>query len=218
MDGFTIPVTFDRMTLLAALMALLAIASVVSGVMRLISERRFRLFRFGGGVIFLLLGLAVFALAGWAQTYRSLTSRVLVATVQAVPAADQGQTMLVLYTPVTDGKPGGTRTVTLRGDEWQLGGDIIKWSDWLNVLGVHTGYRITRLMGYYENATDYQTKPVTAFDLANARDSLSLFLRDHANWVPFVQATYGNDVRMRPNPGVTYQVYLSTSGYWAAQN
>jgi hypothetical protein len=216
-DGFTIPVTIDRLTLLAAALVILAVASFLSGIVRMLRERRVRIFRIGSGLVLVLLGLAVFAVAGWAQTYRALTSRVLVATVRATPLADHAQTMTVVYTPVTNGETGRPETFTIQGDAWVLGGDIIKWSDWLNVLGVHTGYRITRLMGYYQDANDYRTKRVSAYDLASAHDTVTTLLHDHPNLMPFVQATYGNDVRMLPNANVTYQVYLSTSGYWAAQ-
>jgi hypothetical protein len=217
LDGFTIPVTFDRLTVLAALLTILAVVLFISGIVRILRERRIRIFRIGGGLLLLLLGLAVFAVAGWAQTYQALTSRVLVATVRATPLSGQSQTMTVVYTPVINGTAGQAQTFTIKGDEWLLGGDIIKWSDWVNLLGVHTGYRITRLMGYYQDANDYRTKKVSAYDLASAHDTVSTFLHDHPKLMPFVQATYGNDVRMPPNPRITYQVYLSTSGYWAAQ-
>jgi hypothetical protein len=215
--GFTIPVAFDGLTLLAGLLALLALASLASGVVHMARERRIRPLRFGGGVIMLLLGLAVFAVAGWAQTYRALTHNELVGTVRAVPVAGRIQTMQVTYTPIQDGKPGTPHTYAVRGDEWQLGGDIIKWQDYLNILGVHTGYRTTRLMGYYEDPNDYRVKPVTAYNLDNGSDTVQTFLHEHPNLVPFVRATYGNDVRMLPDANVIYQVYVSTSGYWTAQ-
>lgn len=215
--GFTIPVTFDGLTLLAGIVALVALAGIASGMVDIARHRRVRPLRLGGGLILLLLALVVVAVAGWAQTYRTLTHNELVATVRAVPANGQRQTMLVTYTPVQDGKPGTPATYTVRGDEWLLGGDIIKWQDYLNILGVHTGYRTTRLMGYYEDPNDYKIKPVTAYNLVRGPDTVQTFLRDHPEWVPFVRATYGNDVRMLPDAQQTYQVFVSTSGYWTVR-
>jgi hypothetical protein len=127
------------------------------------------------------------------------------------------QLMTVTYTPITNGQPGTSQTFTVYGDQWQLGGDIIKWQDWVNILGVQTGYRVTRLMGYYNDATDYRSKPISAYDLDGGTDRLQQFIHDHPNVTPFVRATYGNDVRMQPDPTATYNVYVSTSGYWTAQ-
>jgi hypothetical protein len=215
--GFTIPVTFDRLTLLAALLAVLALAGIISGIVHLFTQRRIRLFRIGSGIILLLIGFGVFAVAGWAQTYRALTKAELVATIHAAPVVGAQQTMKVVYTQVTNGTHGQPQTFTIKGDEWQIGGDVIKWQDWVNILGVHTGYRITRLMGYYEDPNDYKTKRVSAYDLNKSHDTVSQFLHDHANLMPFVRATYGNDVRMLPDASATYQIFLSTSGYWAAR-
>ena len=216
MDGFTIPVNVDRLTLLAGLLAVLALASIISGIVHLFRRRKLGVMRFGTGIILLLVGLAVFAVAGWAQTYRALTFNQLVATIHAAPVPGQAQTMQVVYTPVVDGKKGTSQIFTIKGDEWLLGGDVIKWQDWLNILGVHTGYRITRIMGYFEDANDYKTKQVSAYNLNNSKDTVTQFLHDHSNLMPFVRATYGNDVRMLPDPTATYQVWVSTSGYWAA--
>ncbi len=214
--GFTVPITFDGITLLALVLACLAVVAIVSAIVDLARERRLRPFRFGGGFILLLLGLVAFGFAGWAQTYRSLTHNELVAYIQAAPIQGQSQTMSVTYTPVHDGQNGTPLTYLIKGDEWQLGGDVIKWQDYMNILGVHTGYRITRLMGYYDNAADYKTKRVTAEDLDGGSDDVYRFLQDHANLAPFVRATYGNAVIQRPDPTHTYKVYLSTSGYWTA--
>ncbi len=215
LGGFTVPITFDGITLLALVLACLAIAAIVSAIMDLAREKRLRPFRIGGGLILLLLGLVAFGFAGWAQTYRSLTHNELVAYIQAVPIQGQSQTMSVTYTPVHDGQNGTPLTCLVKGDAWQLGGDVIKWQDYMNILGVHTGYRITRLMGYYQHAADYRTKAVSACDLDGGSDGVYTFLQQHGNLAPFVRAVYGNAVIDPPDPTRTYEIYLSTSGYWA---
>jgi hypothetical protein len=217
MDGFNIPVTIDGLTVLAAVIALLGIAAFISGVVGLFSRRGFRFSRFGGSVVLLILGVLVFAVAGWAQTYRTLTHNELVATIRAVPVPNKPQTMTVTYTPITSGVPGTPQTYTIIGDRWQLRGDIIKWQDYVNILGVNTGYRINRLMGYFNDVNDYRTKRVSAFNLYSGSDTVGQFLRDHANLMPFVRATYGNAVDMAPDPTGTYKIYVSTSGYWTVQ-
>jgi hypothetical protein len=214
--GFIIPVNFDLFSLVAVAFVVLAVLIIVWGLARIARERRFHFFHMSSGLVLLLFGLLVLAIAGWAQTYRALTHNEWVADIHAVPT--RSQTMQVTYTPVTNGGTMGTpQTYTVLGDEWTLGGDVIKWQDWVNILGVDTGYRVTRLMGYYDNPNDYKTKVVSAYTLDGGNDTMQQFLRDHQNLVPFVRATYGNDVRMYPNATATYQVFVSTSGYWTAQ-
>lgn len=211
---FQVPVQFDGLTLVAGLFAVLALAAAISGVVQMVRDRRLRVLRLGGGLVLLLIGLLVFAVAGWAQTYRTLTRAELVATIRAVPTGSQ--LMSVTYTPVEGGKPGTPQTFAIHGDKWELGGDVIKWQDWVNILGVHTGYRITRLDGYYVDHNDYYRKPLSFIDLGGHTSTVEQFVRDHGNLLPFVRATYGNAVNQVPSAAATYQVYLSTSGYWTA--
>ena len=72
-------------------------------------------------------------------------------------------------------------------------------------------------MGYYDNATDY-------IDERSVGLRPRRWQRYHAAVPPlppgpdpFVRATYGNDVRMYPDAGATYQVFVATSGYWTAR-
>jgi len=214
--GFIIPVSVDPFSLIALALVVLALLTLVWGLARIARERRFHFFRLSSGLVLLLIGLLVLAIAGWAQTYRALTHNEWVADIHAVPTGSQ--TMQVTYTPVSNGGTlGRPQTYTVLGDEWMLGGDVIKWQNWVNILGVDTGYRVTRLIGYYDNPKDYKTKVVSAYTLDGGSDTLQQFLRDHPNLVPFVRATYGNDVRMYPNAAATYQVFVSTSGYWTAR-
>lgn len=213
-NGFTIPVTFDKLTLLAGLAMIVAVAILVSVVLHLLRERRLRLGRIGGGLAMILVALVIFAIAGWAQTYRQLTHNELVAYVNAVPVGSQ--LIQVTYTPVHGGTRGAPQTYTIHGDQWELGGEVIKWQDWVNILGVDTGYRASRLDGYYNDPNDYKTKPLSFIDLGGGRDALETFLRDHGNLMPFIRASYHNAVAQVPDPENTYRVYVSTSGYWTA--
>ncbi len=215
MSGITVPVSFDGLSLIGLFLGLLALVAIVTGIVQTSRGDRAHPRRILLGVIVLLVGLVVLGFAGWEQTYRALTRNEWVATIKAVPLAGTTQTMIVTYTPIHDGQVSGkAQTYRVSGDEWSLGGDIIKWQDYMNVLGVQTGYRITRLMGYYDSAHDEVTKPRTAYDLAGGSDGVYTFLQQHRGLIPFVRATYGNDVRTGPDPSASYKVYVSTSGYW----
>jgi hypothetical protein len=45
--------------------------------------------------------------------------------------------------------PPASRQFLIRGDQWMIEGDILKWDDWLNFLGLETRYRLTRVRGRY---------------------------------------------------------------------
>lgn len=218
MGGITVPVSFDGLSLIGLFFGLLALVAIVSGIVQTARGDRSHPRRILLGVIVLLVGLVVLGFAGWEQTYLALTRNEWVATIKAVPLPGATQAMTVTYTPIHNGQAAGkARRYIVRGDEWSLGGDIVKWQDYMNILGVQTGYRITRLMGYYDSAHDEVTKPQTAYDLAGGSDSIYTFLRQHPTLVPFVRATYGNDVHTVPDATTLYKVYVSTSGYWTTQ-
>lgn len=213
-NGFTVPVDFDRLTLLAGLAMIAALAILASAVVHLARERHLGIGQIGGGLVMILVALVVFAIAGWAQTYHQLTHNELVAYINAVPTGPQR--IQVTYTPVHGGTRGTPRTYTIHGDQWELGGDVVKWQNWVNILGVDTGYRVSRLDGYYTDPNDYKTKPVSVFDLGQGRDAMETFLHDHGNLVPFIRATYHNATAQVPDPENSYRVYVSTSGYWTS--
>ena len=214
-SGFTVPVSFDGLTLVAGLLAVLAIALMLSGLVAVLRERRLRPGRLAGGLLLLLVGLFVFAVAGWAQTYRQLSHEELVGTLQAVPVSGQRQTFTAIYTPVSDGKRGTPQAFILQGDGWLIGGDVIKWQSWVNVLGVNTGYRTTRLQGFYTDINDENTRLHTAVALAGGTDNVYDWLRGHGSWLPFVEATDLSMAGVPVNPSVTYGIYVTTSGYLA---
>lgn len=211
------PMSVDRLTILAALLAALAVVSLVSGVARMAFQRRIQLVGPCGGLALMLAALTLLAVAGWTQTYCGLHGIQIVATVHAAPVPGSPQAMQVVFTPVTDGKPGRAQTYYVRGDEWQLGAQIVAWQDWLNILGLHASYRITSLTGYYVEARGRAGQQVTTYDLGSAHGTMSRLLHDHPDLMPFARIAAGNAVRMLPGPA-TYNVYLSASGSWAAQS
>ena len=217
LDGFELPSTVDRLTVLAAVLALIAVALIVFGVTGMLRERRTDLTAPCCGLALMIVSLAVFGLAGWAQSYRSLADGQLVATVQATVVPGAPETMQVVFSPVVDDKVGYPLIYTITGDEWQLSADIVTWQNWLNILGLHADYRFTSLSGYYEGGNAHDAKPVTSYTLSESRDTVSRFIQHHHDLAPLLRVTSGNEVRMLPGP-FTYLVYLSTSGGWTAQS
>src|SRR5947209_10783237 len=85
------------------------------------------------GLILLLLALSLLWLTLLVQTYLGLTSDIKVARVHATPVANANHLMsleLILYDQ--NGHQTSNQTYLVKGDDWRLEGDIIKFPPWLN--------------------------------------------------------------------------------------
>ena len=94
------------------------------------------------------------------RAYQVFTLEEPVAEVIIHPSVepDTNQVTLVQYTPdATEIR----RQFLIKGNQWMLEGDILKWGNWLNFLGLHTRYRLTRLRGRYIQTEDELQKPRT---------------------------------------------------------
>ncbi|HYT45647.1 MAG TPA: hypothetical protein VEP90_25200, partial [Methylomirabilota bacterium] len=130
------------------------------------------------------------------QSYLGLTGEIKVAHIRATTIANVAHQMsveLMLY----DGNGHITldNTYLIQGDEWMVQGDIIKFPAWLNVIGLHAGYKLTRLEGRYNDIKLENTAHHTAVPLNGGDDNFFQTSYTHKQWfAPFVDAEYGNAV------------------------
>src|SRR5947209_7236098 len=85
------------------------------------------------GLVLVLLALSLLWLTLLVQTYLGLTSDIKVARVHATPVANADHLMsveLILYDQ--NGHQTSDQTYLVKGDDWRLEGDIIKFPTWLN--------------------------------------------------------------------------------------
>jgi hypothetical protein len=107
-----------------------------------------------------------------------------------------------------------TRYLFIKGDQWMIEGDIIKWSNWLNFLGMHTRYRLTRLRGRYLNISAEIHQPHTIHSLVEQEDNpLWRYLYKYGPQLPFVSTVYGNAVFQNTENYKHYSIYVGTSGF-----
>lgn len=99
---------------------------------------------------------------------------------------------------------------TLSGDEWQIDARILKWHTWVNVLGLHTLYRLERLGSRYHSIE--QTNQTTPSVYSLVEQSPNLSLRQLYQWIPLADAYYGNSTYMPLGHGARYQITISTTG------
>ena len=107
-----------------------------------------------------------------------------------------------------------SRDFFLRGDQWMLEGDIIKWDPWLNFLGLHTRYRLTRLRGRYMRTNDEVNARKTIYSLVSQDENpLWQYLYKYGHRLPFVSTVYGNAAFQTSGEQRRFFIYVGTSGF-----
>lgn len=183
---------------------------------RRISHFRLRWGRLLGGVFLVFFAISLLWLSLLIQTYLGLTSDIKVARVRATAVANVSHLMsvdLTLYDQ--NGKQTSEQTYIINGDEWMLQGDIIKFPYWLNIFGLHSGYKLTRLEGRFDNPTLEANSHHVVVTLNGGDDNFFKTVQEQAWTSPFVQAVYGSGTFIQPD-GKTYDVLVSQTGLYAA--
>lgn len=157
------------------------------------------------GVVVLVVSILMLWFATLVQTYLGLTGEVKAAHVLATPVSDATHRLnvdLTLYDD--DGNAYAHQTYQVEGDLWVLQANIVELHHWVNILGVHSGYQVTRLFGERLDGVS----PAQRHILLNGGDA-SFFadMRGGTWWTkPFVRSAYGNAVISAPGE---FDVYIS---------
>lgn len=163
-------------------------------------RRRFKVTRGLSGLLLLAVAVSLLWLMILVQSYLGLTGEIKVAHIQATPIANVAHQMSVqvmLYDG--NGQVTSENTYLLQGDEWMMQGDIIKFPAWLNVIGFHAGYKLTRLEGRFDDITLENSARHTAIALNGGDDNFFQTTYMHKQWfASFIDAAYGNAVFQAP--------------------
>jgi len=178
-----------------------------------LSRRRFRFKRGISGILLIFVAVSLLWLTFLVQSYLGLTGNIRVAQVRASsPGPHQMSIELVLYD--TNGHQISDHTYTVQGDEWMLQADFIKFPTWLNVIGLHAGYKITRLEGIFRDPNLERNSKHSVVELNGGEDGFFTTMQNQKFWFsPFVDAYYGN-AAFAP-AGATYDVFASQDGLFA---
>jgi hypothetical protein len=150
------------------------------------------------------------ALRGW----RQFTKKTHVAELQAV---ELGPHKLRVYlVPIEgDGVRGGTEIYDLDGDEWQVGGDILRFKSFATALGIDPVFRLQRVEGRWVNAADASAHKATAYDRAPPSTAwLSLYRgvdKPPLKWM--VAGAHGQSVSQLPDRRAVFDIYVTPNGY-----
>jgi hypothetical protein len=176
--------------------------------------RRVRKFRAKStitSIIIILIAGFIIGVTGAIQEYIGLTGKILVAHVRAIPVKNQGNipVMSVDLTLYDDnGNKSSEDVYIVNGDEVFIGGDVIQLRGWLNILGFHSGYKLTKLEGMYSDVNLERTQQHTVVVLNGGDDDL-FNTAYHNGWnTIFVTAAYKNGSSV-PTNGIGYNICAS---------
>ncbi|HEU0002838.1 MAG TPA: hypothetical protein VFQ36_18150 [Ktedonobacteraceae bacterium] len=166
------------------------------GFVRRKFRRRIRAGRGLSGIVLIAVAISLLWLTFLVQTYLGLTGEIKVAQVRATKLANVPHQMsveLVLYDD--NGNVASDNTYLMQGDEWMLQGDIVKFPTWANVIGLHTGYKLTRFEGRYDDINMERTAQHFAIELNGGDDGFFQAVNTHPTWYGWLaEASYGNAV------------------------
>ncbi|MGV9667931.1 hypothetical protein ACWDUL_24500 [Nocardia niigatensis] len=200
------PVTFGWIQILLLVLGIAAIGLLVTAVSKARKVGWRALAGRGAGAAGLVLvAVVILWITTLLQTFLGLTGEVKAAHIEAKPVAGQEHMMTVELTLYGDSGHGDQhQTYQVEGDMWVLQANIVELESWVNALGFHSGYKVTRLYG--QRLDGIATKQNQIFLNGGDAD----FFQDMKNrsWYtqPFVRSAYGNAVIATAG---AYDVFIS---------
>ena len=168
-------------------------------------------------LVTLFLWIAVFGMimffGFFLRAYYAFTLEEPVAEVMVQPVGEDetSRVTLIQYVPADSQI---TRQFLIKGDQWVLEGDILKWDDWLNFMGLHTRYRLTRIRGRYLRTADEMKEQPTIYSLVeNENHPLWRYLYDYGPELPMVSTVYGNAVFQTSGKEKRFKIFVGLSGF-----
>ena len=166
------------------------------------------------GLMVMAVVLAAAALWLGLRSYRVFTHEEQVAVVSCRSAPQGAPYRFVMQvSQMQEGRPGPAESFPMAGDQWSIGGDILKWKPWVTFLSVPTLYKLTRLNSRYWNAADEKGGRRTVYDLNGGSSEAWRFLYRYGAKFPLVDAVYGSSAYIPLQAGGRWGVYVSLTGF-----
>ena len=147
-------------------------------------------------------GLAAFNM----QTYQRLTFERPVANIALVEKADGVFEAVVTET----GEP--PVTYELKGDQWRLEAEVVKFKPWATLAGRDSLYRLDRLSGRFDDPALARTNLPTIHGFQDSTGLIADASDRVSNWFTQVDARYGSGVFLPMADGALFEVSMSQTG------
>lgn len=160
------------------------------------------------------IGFAVFFFGMFVQSVTTFTKKTLVAEVLCEDVNRLEDTMNLVLTKKQGAEADIAMPYLIKGEQWFVRGDVIKWDDWVNFMGLHTGYRLTRIGGYFSDPDDQEKLKPSNYSLLPAEEvGYWKWLLKFGYKMPFINDVYGNASFKYPEKNKIYRIYVTTSGF-----
>jgi hypothetical protein len=163
-------------------------------------------------LVLLILGLFLGGLAMSLRGYRFLNEEVPVVQIDSRILSPQRWALIVTW------PDGAMRDVTLAGDDFQIDAIVLKWKLPAVLAGLPPLYRLDRISGRYDDASQEASAlhTVTDFNEAGQGDLLDLRKQLPA-WLPEVDTVFGSAAFLPLVDGGHYSVSLMRTGALVAR-
>jgi hypothetical protein len=143
-------------------------------------------------------------------TYHAFTYEKPVAEIAVESAAEPNTVKVTL----TEFAPPLERQYLIRGDQWMIEGDILKWESWLQLWGFGNRYRLTRLRGRHSQVeAELREKPTIYRLVERERDPLWALLYEYGHRLPFVSTVHGSAVFQSAEKNKRFLIAISAAGF-----
>ncbi|ONM46437.1 hypothetical protein [Nocardia donostiensis] len=199
------PVDFGVLQTGLIVVIVVALALVISALVKVRKTGlRVLLGRGAGGLALLLVAVVLLWVATLTQTYLGLSGEIKAAHITATPVAGQKHRLDVELTIYGDDGTEQRSSHEVEGDLWVLQANIVELEPWVNALGFHSGYKLTRLYG--QRLDGVATDQNHIFLGGSDRDFFAEMSDGRWFTDPFVRSAYGNAVIAAPGE---YNVFIS---------
>ncbi len=162
------------------------------------------------GIVLLVIAVMLLLATSVIQAYLGFSGAIKVGHVYATEIENEPHKLsvdLTLYNP--DGSTISRKTYNLEGDAWFVEAHIVRFKSWVNLLGMHSGYKITRLYGKYDDGTPSKQHDI----MLSPPDDFYQSVKRGDFWTnPLVDSAYGNTVS---NAGGDYDLFIENNAITA---
>jgi hypothetical protein len=165
-------------------------------------------------IVAMAVGAGALSLMAMLQSWRAFNKKTHVAELQCIELAPHK--LRVYLVPVErDGVRGATEIYDVEGDQWEIGGDVLRFRPFLTALGVETVFRLTRVEGRWDSAADANAHHGSAHDRAPPSTTWAKLYRgaDRAPMRWLIAGAHGQAVSQLPDRRAVYDIFVTPNGY-----